>query len=68
MNDLLTPASNSNWHAVPSNSLPNVYPCPEMGNDSYTFNLSFLVLSDLPKYVVLKSEFSSNLVVFTISD
>ena len=68
MNDLLAPVSNSNWHSVPSNSLPNVYPCSEMGKDYSAFNLSFLVLSDLPKYVVIKSDFLSNLVVFTISD
>ena len=39
-----------------------------MGKDSSVLSLSFLDLSDLPKNVVLKSEFSSNPVVFTISD
>ena len=39
-----------------------------MGKDSSALSLSFLDLFDFPKYVVLKSEFLSNLVVFTISD
>ena len=39
-----------------------------MGKDSSALRLSFLDLSDFPKYVVLTSEFSSNLVVFNISD
>ena len=39
-----------------------------MGKDSSPLRLSILDLSDFPKYVVLKSEFSLNLVVFTISD
>ena len=39
-----------------------------MGKDSSALSLSSLDLSDIPKYVVLKSEFISNLVVFTISD
>ena len=39
-----------------------------MGKDSSALSLSFLALSDFPKYVVLKSEFSSNLVVLTISE
>ena len=39
-----------------------------MGNNSSALSLSFLDLSDFPKYVVLKSEFSSTLVVFAISD
>ena len=39
-----------------------------MGKDSSSLSLSFLDLSDFPKYVVLKSEFSLNLVVFTIAD
>ena len=38
-----------------------------MGKDSSTLSLLFLDLSDFPKYVVLKSEFSSNLMVFIIS-
>ena len=37
-----------------------------MGKHSSALSLSFLYLSDFPKYVVLKSEFSSNLVVFAI--
>ena len=53
MNDLLMPVSNSNGHCVPSNSLPNVYPCSDMGNDSSALSVSPLGLSDLPKYVVL---------------
>ena len=40
----------------------------DMGKDSSALSLSFLVLSDFLKYVVLKSEFPSNLVVLTISD
>ena len=39
-----------------------------MSNSSSTLSLSFLALPDFSKYVVLKSEFSSNLVVLTISD
>ena len=38
-----------------------------MGKDSSAFSLSFLDLSDFPKYVELQSEFLLNLVVFTIS-
>ena len=68
MNDLLTPVSNSNWHCVPSNNLPNVYPCSDMGNDSSALSLSHFALSDLPKYIVLRSKFSSNLVVLTTSN
>ena len=68
MNNLLAPVSNSSRHSVPSNNLPNVYPCSDMGNDSSAFSLLLLALSDLPKYAVLKSKFSSNLVVFTTSD
>ena len=37
-----------------------------MGRDSLALSLSFLDLSDFPRHVVLKSEFSSNLVVLTI--
>ena len=66
--DLLTPVSNSSWHSVLSNNLPDVYPCSVAGNDASAFNLSFLALSNLPKYVVLKSEFSLHFVVFIISD
>ena len=39
-----------------------------MGKDSSALILSFLDLSYFPKYVVLRSEFSSDLVVFNISD
>ena len=39
-----------------------------MGKDSSALSLSFLDLSDIPKYAVLKSEFTSNLAVFTIFD
>ena len=55
-------------HSVPSNNFPKVYPCSDMGKDSSTLILSFLDLSDFPKYVVLTSEFSSNFVVFNTSD
>ena len=58
---MLAPISNSSWHSVPSSNLPDVYPCSEIGNDSSAFSLSFLELTDLPKYVVLRSEFSLNL-------
>ena len=51
-----------------SNNFHNVYPCSDMGKDSSALSLSFLDLSHFPKYVVLRYEFSSNLVVFTISD
>ena len=68
MNNLLPPVSNNNCHSVPSNSFPNVYPCSDMGKDSSALSLSFLDLSEFPRYVVLRSEFSSNLVVFNISD
>ena len=39
-----------------------------MGKDSSALILSFLDLSEFPKYVVLRSEFSSNLIVLNISD
>ena len=39
-----------------------------MGKDSSTLILLFLDLSAFPKYVVLRSEFLLNLVVFNISD
>ena len=60
--------SKSILHSEPSNSLPTVYPCFDMGNLSYTLILLALVMSILPKYVVLRSEFSSNLVVLKTSD
>ena len=59
MKDLLAPVSNNIWHSVPSNSFPNMYPCSDMGKASSALCLSFLDLSDFPKYVVLRSEFSS---------
>ena len=68
MKDLLAPVSNNIWHSDLSNDFPNMYPCSDMGKDSSALSLSFLDLSDFPKYVVLRSEFSSNLVVFSISD
>ena len=45
-----------------------MYTLPLIWEDSSILSLSFLDLSDFPKYVVFKSEFSSNLVVLTISD
>ena len=39
-----------------------------MGKGSSTLILLFLDLSNFPKYVVLRSEISSNLVVFHISN
>ena len=68
MKDLLGPVSNGIRHSVLCNNFPNMYPCSGMGKDSSALILSFLDLSDFPNYVVLRSEFSSNLVVFTISD
>ena len=68
MRDLLAPVSNNNWHSVPSNNFPNVYPCSDKVKDSSALSLSFLNLCDFFKYVVLRSKFSSNLVVFSISD
>ena len=68
MKDLLAPVSNNIWHSVLSSNFPNMYPCSDMGKDSSALILSFLDLSDFSKYVVLTSEFLSNLVVFNISD
>ena len=68
MNDLLVPVSSNIWHSVPSNNFPIVYPCSDTGKDSSALILLFLGLSAFPKYVVLKSEFSSNLVVLNISN
>ena len=39
-----------------------------MGKDSSALMLSLLDLFDFPKYVVLRSKFSTNLVMFTISE
>ena len=44
-----------------------MHPCSDVGKDS-ALSLSFLDLSDFPKYEVLRSDFLSNLVVFNISD
>ena len=68
MEDLLAPTYNKICHSVLCNNLPNMYPCFDMGKDSSTLILSFLDLSDCPKYVLLRSEFSLNLVVLDISD
>ena len=40
----------------------------KIGNDSSALNLLLLPLSTLPRYVVLRSEFSSNLVALTVSN
>ena len=45
-----------------------VCPSSDMGKDSSALILLFLDLSTFPKYVVLRSEFSSNLVVLNISN
>ena len=45
-----------------------MYPCSVAENLSSTAKLSSQIIFVFPKYVVLKSEFSSNLVVFNISD
>ena len=68
MKDLLTPVSNNIWYSVPSNNFPIVYPCSDIGKDFSALILLFLGLSTFSKYVVLKSEFSQNLVVLNISD
>ena len=47
---------------------PMVYPCSDMGKDSSALSLLFLDLAAFPRYVVLRSEFSSNLVVLNVSD
>ena len=57
MNDLLAPVSNSTLHPVPSNSFPIVHPCSDIGHFSSVLIFFALVISILPKYVVLKSEF-----------
>ena len=49
---------------APSNNFPNIYPYSDIGKDSSALSLSFLYLSDFPKYVVLRSELLSNPVVF----
>ena len=51
-----------------SNSFPIVSLCSDVGNLSSTLILQALVVSTIPKYIVLKTEFSSNLVVLNISD
>ena len=43
-----------------------VYPCADTGKDSSALILLFLDLSAFPKYVALRSEFSSNLIVLNI--
>ena len=67
MKDILAPVSNNICHSVLSNSFPNVYPCSDI-KDSSALILLFLDRSAFPNYVVLRSEFSSNLVVFSTSD
>ena len=53
INDLQASVSNSIWHSVPSNSFPTVYPYADIGNVSSALILLTLVMSILPKYVVL---------------
>ena len=67
INDLLAPVYNNIWHSVPSNIFAIIYPCSDIGNLSSALILLALVIAILPKYVVLKSEFSSNLVVLITS-
>ena len=45
-----------------------VYSCPDMEKGSSALIPLSLDLPTFPKYVLLRSEFSSNLVVFNISD
>ena len=52
---------------MPSNSIPTIYPYSDIGNFSSTLIFLALVMFILPKYVVLKSEFSSNVVVLNTS-
>ena len=68
INDFLAPVSNNTSHSVQSNSFPMVYPCSDIGNDSSALTLLILDVSTFPTYVVLQSEFSSNLVVLNMSD
>ena len=68
MDDLLAPGSNSTWHPLLSNNYPIVYLCSDFRNNSSALILLFLIRSTPPKNVVLKSEFSSNLVVLNIFD
>ena len=68
MKDLLAPISSNILHSVPSNNFPLVYPCSDIGKDSSALIFLFLDLSAFPKYMILKSEFSSNLVIRNISD
>ena len=67
-NIVIDPVSNNIWHCVPSNNFPMVYPCSDMGKDSSALILLFFDLSVFPKYVVLRFELSSDLVVLNISD
>ena len=66
MNYLLAPVSKSISHSMPSNNFPTVYYCSDIGNFSSALILLALVMSILPKYVMLKSEFSLNLVVLSL--
>ena len=67
MYDLLAPVSISMVHSVLSINLPLVYPCPDIGIFSSALITYSLVISVLPKYVVLKSVLSSKLVTCDIS-
>ena len=67
MYDLLAPVSICMVYSVWFNNLPFVYPCPEIGNFSSALITYSLVISVLPKYVVLKSVLSSKLVTCDIS-
>ena len=66
MNGLLVLVCNNTSHSVPSNNFPIVYPCSDIENDSSALILLVIHVFIFPKYVVLKSEFSSNLVLYKI--
>ena len=50
---LLAPVSNSIWQSVPSNHFPTIYPCSDIEYFSSSLFLLAMVISILPKYVVL---------------
>ena len=56
--------SNNIQQLVPSNKFPEANPCPVIGNLPSAFTFLSLVIFVHPKYVVLKSEFSTNLLEY----
>ena len=53
---------------MPCISFPTIYPCSDIGNIASALILLALVMSLQPKDVVLRLEFSSNVVVLNTSD